>query len=218
MRKATGSINISASLGVLAGLALMAGCSTGPSETQTEAPTSPPQTESQSESPESSSTATDNGTASIDDSYNPQFLTGVKVSPASAAEAALDSHPDTQVTEISLEDEDDNPYWEVQLVSSDGKWEVKVDAANGEILKDEEESSKKLDKYLDRLSGAKFDYAEAINKVMDEVGEGDLTELELDDEHGTVVWEADVRIDGGNKREVIVDAATGEILKNEIDT
>ena len=43
-------------------------------------------------------------------------------------------------------------------------------------------------------------------------------ELNLDHESGTIVWEADVIDPSGVARSVKIDAASGKVLQNKIDT
>lgn len=203
----------------LAGLALvvaLAGCGTADSETPPgESPSGPAATSSAppQASPSGAGSATgdpspsgsDNG-STASDSDNAALLR--------AAETALGTVPDSVV--ISIEVERNDTQWEVQVATPDGtEHEVEVSADGTKVLSGPREESEDADdkaKHKDRMAAAKLDHAAAVQAISDAVP-GRITELNLDTENGTTVWEADV-IDADNvKHEVTVDAATGKVLQ-----
>ncbi|BBY43878.1 PepSY domain-containing protein [Mycolicibacterium celeriflavum] len=148
--------------------------------------------------------------------------------PASAAPASTDidalrragstataAVPDS--TLISIETERDG-RWEVQVVTADGtehEMDVSSDGATvtmGPTAKGEDEADKA--KHRDRVQAARVDYRAAADKILAEVPNGAITELNLDSNNGTTVWEADVIDDSQTKHEVTIDAGSGQVLQN----
>ncbi len=121
-------------------------------------------------------------------------------------------------TLISIETERNGAAWEVQLVTSDGteqELELSADGTQvvaGPVTKNEDVADKT--KHLDRVNAAKLDYAQAAQKMLSAVPNGTITELNLDSEQGTTVWEADVMDESNVKHSVQIDAASGEVLSN----
>lgn len=133
---------------------------------------------------------------------------------ARAAQAALGAVPGSTLT--SIEAEEHGHVWEVEVVSQDGT-EHQMDVRDGKVVSGptpEDDDARDKAERRKLLSAAKFDYARAAAKITAAVPEGRITELSLDTERGRTVWEADVRTPDGTKHEVAVDAATGEITRN----
>lgn len=161
---------------------------------------------------------------------------GVPVAPTSESSASTGSGPPksgatTLVTAartalaqmegstlISIETERNGAAWEVQLVTSDGtgqEMELSADGTHvvaGPVAKNEDVADKT--RHLDRINAAKSDYGDAAQKILSAVPNGNITELDLDSEKGTTVWEADVVDESNVKHSVQTDAVTSEILKN----
>ncbi|WP_280464004.1 PepSY domain-containing protein [Nocardia carnea] len=120
-------------------------------------------------------------------------------------------------TLISIETERDG-RWEVQVVTADGtehEMDISSDGATvtrGPTAKTEDEDDKT--EHRDRTQAARLDYRAAADKVLTEVPNGTITELNLDGRNGTTVWEADVLDSSQAKQEVTVDAGSGQILQN----
>jgi uncharacterized membrane protein YkoI len=118
---------------------------------------------------------------------------------------------------ISIEAER-NGAWEVQVVTSDGtehEMDVSSDGAtvtSGPTPKNEDESDRT--KHRDRLQAARVDYLAAADTVLTEVPNGTITELNLDSRNGITVWESDVTDGSQRKREVVIDAASAQVLEN----
>ncbi|PTR31568.1 peptidase YpeB-like protein [Rhodococcus sp. OK519] len=118
---------------------------------------------------------------------------------------------------ISIESEHDQT-WEAQVVTSDGvEHHVDVSADGATVIGapriDNEDESDRA-KHRDRVQAATLDYTAAAAAVLTAVQGGSITELNLDNDNGTTVWEADVIDGAGTKHEVTIDAATGQVLAN----
>ena len=142
------------------------------------------------------------------------------VSLEDAGDAALKEVPDSTV--ISLETENNETQWEVQVVTSDGtEHEVIISAEDGSVVgspTEENDDAQDKKKHQQRVDAATVDFKEAAAKFRDAVPEARITELGLDDEHGTTVWEGDL-IDGdGAKHEVQIDAGSGDVITNSQDS
>ncbi|MFF1553258.1 PepSY domain-containing protein [Rhodococcus erythropolis] len=131
-----------------------------------------------------------------------------------AAGTAVGAVPGSTV--VSIETERDGT-WEVQVVTADGvehEMDVSGDGADvvaGPVSDNEDEVDRA--KHRARVQAARLDYAAAVDAILAAVPNGTITELNLDGENGVTVWEADVLDDSGVKREVTIDAATGQVLR-----
>ncbi|OBI61557.1 hypothetical protein A5667_10810 [Mycolicibacterium fortuitum] len=120
-------------------------------------------------------------------------------------------------TLISIETERDG-RWEVQVVTADGtehEMDISSDGATvtmGPTAKSEGEADKA--KHRERVQAAHVDYRAAADKILAEVPNGTITELNLDSNNGTTVWEADVTDSSQAKHEVTIDAGSGQVLHN----
>lgn len=134
-----------------------------------------------------------------------------------AGRTALNKVSDTTLTSIETEDHD--KQWEVQVVTSKGvEHEMNVAANGKEIVagpSKKSEDSKDHAKHQKRVKAAKLDYREAVKKVTKAVP-GKITELNIDTDDDTTVWEADVQ-KNGTKYEVSIDASSGKVLQKEKD-
>ncbi|WP_051300117.1 PepSY domain-containing protein [Actinomadura rifamycini] len=129
-----------------------------------------------------------------------------------AAATALKAAPGTVLT--SVEREGDG--WEVRLVAPDGaERELTVDGAGTEVVRDEPEPEDRADREenLRRVRRAKLDYRDAADAMRATVPGARVTELELDERRGALVWEGDAVGPDGARRTVEVDARTGRVLR-----
>jgi uncharacterized membrane protein YkoI len=128
---------------------------------------------------------------------------------ADAAAAAL-AAVSGAVVEIGTGTENGAPVWEVLVRTDDGSGvEVYVDQASGAIVKQEPEELPDEA----RTAAPAVTAADAIATALAAVP-GDVRDVDLGTESGTVVWEVEVA-HGGGATEVYVDATTGEIVKQE---
>lgn len=120
------------------------------------------------------------------------------------AEAAVDG---SRVVTIDLDDGE----WEVDVVDADGvEHEVRVSADGSEVTRDPRQDDTDDDDRRENLAlvdAAQLDHEAAVRAAVGETS-GRITDLDLDDEDGTVVW--DVEIEGG--QELRIDASTGDVL------
>jgi uncharacterized membrane protein YkoI len=131
-----------------------------------------------------------------------------------AGQAALKAVPGSTLT--SIESEENDKLWEVQVVDADGT-EHELDVESGKVVSGpsaEDDDTEEKAEYQERVKAAKLDYLQAAQKVAGAVPEGRITELNLDTHNGKTVWEADVITANGTKQGVTVDAADGTTTKD----
>lgn len=239
----TPSRTLAAALG-LAALALTAGCagetpvggSTPAASAPATAPASSPAATSSasapgSADPGSSASATPNDAtaspgASASPSASPSASASASASPSgtatgspllTAAETALVAVPGGRIS--SLESERGGQAWEVHVLTEDGEErQLRVSGDGSEVTSDTAENSDDDDRTENQvLFGAEVDHVAASEAVLAEVPDGVISELTLDeDDDDALTWEAGVQ-SGAERRDVTVDAASGEVLDNDLD-
>ena len=124
-------------------------------------------------------------------------------------------------TVISVEQEQNGTAYEVLVVTDDGtEHEVHTNEAGTAVSGSPRTETSDAD---DRAEHERFTAAADLT-VDDAVGRfedlhaGTITELGLDDHLGKVVWEGDVRDASGAKHSVRLDAGTGKVVTDEVDT
>lgn len=128
------------------------------------------------------------------------------------ASDAIDTALDTvQGDVLSLDREDDNSRWEVLVRTADGNGtEVWVDAASGDVLDQRSE-----DVPSEARDGApEFTAKQAVEAAETAVADGAVSDLDIDRERGTTIWEVTVEA-GGNETDLKIDATSGEVLSQE---
>lgn len=131
----------------------------------------------------------------------------------SAAEVIDKALGEVEGDVLSLDREDDDSRWEVLVRASDGAGtEVWVDPTSGDVLDQRSENVPS-----EARDGApKFTAKEAVEAATSAVADGTVTDLDIDRERGKVVWDVVVEANGA-ETDVQIDAASGEILKQELD-
>ena len=128
-----------------------------------------------------------------------------------AIDVALAAVPGGAVVEVSLDDENGRTLWEIVVRSPNGSGvELYIDAATGTIV--DREPHRVPDEA--RASAPAISALRAITIALAAVPGSSVVEVDLDTERGRTVWEVLVR---APNVELYIDAATGEILKQEAD-
>lgn len=111
-------------------------------------------------------------------------------------------------------------FWEVTVFSSEGvEQEMRVNSDGTQVVSGptkERTNSIEARRYRSLIDAAKLDYAQAAEAITQAAPQAAIRELSLDSWRGTTTWESEVR-EGTRTREIYVDAATGKIIKNELD-
>ncbi|WP_144714147.1 PepSY domain-containing protein [Curtobacterium pusillum] len=124
-------------------------------------------------------------------------------------------------TVVSVEQEQNGSTYEVLVVTDDGaEHEVHTDAAGTSVAGTPRTETADADDRAEHerfVAAADLDVREAADRFED-LHAGTITELGLDDHLGTVVWEGDVRDGSGTKHSVRLDAGSGDVVTDRVDT
>ncbi|WP_141718999.1 PepSY domain-containing protein [Curtobacterium sp. ER1/6] len=124
-------------------------------------------------------------------------------------------------TVTSIEQEAGGTSWEVLVVTSDGnEQEVHVEADGGRTTAGPTKETSDAEDVAENqrfVGAADLSVTQAAAELVETVP-GTVTELGLDDHRGTVVWEGDVRDDSGTKHGIRIDAGSGKVVTNTVDT
>ncbi|HMR47800.1 MAG TPA: PepSY domain-containing protein [Arachnia sp.] len=192
----------------------VAGCgspSTGPAES----PAAPPSatetsaTPVETEAPPTSEAPEETPSPSIEDSTSPAE-NGAPTHTDDAARAAQGALAAVPGDVISI-DREGRDLWSVEVRTVQGEGvELYVEASTGVVQR---QQSQRLPAEA-RDSAPAVTAVEAIEIALGALPNSTVWEVDLDTKRGTVVWEILVR-DGVRLTEFYIDAATGEILKQE---
>jgi uncharacterized membrane protein YkoI len=185
--------------------------STGPEPTGVSIAPSSAAPRSEAASPsasESSPSATD---APTDDSSSaPATAVSTAVAAVAVAEKAV---ADSAVVEVSSDDDDGRLIWEIIVRVGDDGRELRIDGSDGAVLSNQ---SDRLDQsQLGDLPTVTV--SEAIEIAEKQVPDGEVTDAELSRRNGERVWDVSVDVASGEDWELWIDAASGEVLREERD-
>lgn len=196
---------------LLAGLIALSGCSmNAPDDVISPTDSEPSAAQDSDPTPETSGDKSEQSDDKGEDSG--------EVGPAEAGEIALAEYGEIfGVVEIEIERSGGMTVWEVEIAGPDTKYEVEVDVATGEIVNDREQRTSHLQEYQTYLEQAELTFSDAIDVALEQHPESRVIELELDEEHGRLVWEVSVITADSDEYELDIDASNGDVLKNEYD-
>ncbi len=146
----------------------------------------------------------------------------IKVNLSEAIQKYQKTYSDTSITGIDLDTSFGTYYYEIQGVDDNKEYEVKINAVDGSLTKEREETldseeQNGVKKQEDALSLDNLmnlaDISAAAEKA---AGKGTADEWSLDKEMSISYWEVKVQ-DGTTSYEIKVNAETGAILETETD-
>lgn len=105
----------------------------------------------------------------------------------------------------------DRQGWEVELISGGTEYEVLVLADGSEVLDQREKGPADEEDRL-AVESATVPLVEAI-ATAHQIINGDLEEASLEDEGDKPAWEVEIRSEGGDLSEVVIDAVSGEQIR-----
>jgi len=124
-------------------------------------------------------------------------------------------------TVISVEQEQGASAYEVLVVTKDGtEHEVHTNADGTSVAGTPQTEAADADDKAEHerfVAAADLSVKQAVDAFQD-LHAGTVTELGLDDHVGTVVWEGDVLDSSGTKHSVRIDAGSGDVVTDRIDT
>ncbi|MFJ9668098.1 PepSY domain-containing protein [Streptomyces sp. NPDC101219] len=203
------------------------------------APTSPGATSATATSASPSPSAS----LSEDQTERKDLINATKVTWQKAADAAVQEVPDSQLVGLELKPTPADvtatpgtagpstpnpapspgaPEWEAKVATEDGTvHRVEIDAVNGKVFRSQAEQDQSADdkqEIVNRLNDATQAPEQVVKAATDKV-EGTVTGLELgQDDNDQVMWSVDVvNNDTWVLTSVEVDAASGEVLREQVD-
>lgn len=124
-------------------------------------------------------------------------------------------------TVISVEQEQGASAYEVLVVTKDGtEHEVHTNADGSAVAGTPQTEAADADDKAEHerfVAAADLSVKQAVDALQD-LHAGTVTELGLDDHVGTVVWEGDVLDSSGTKHSVRIDAGSGDVVTDRVDT
>lgn len=124
-------------------------------------------------------------------------------------------------TVISVEQEQGASAYEVLVVTKDGtEHEVHTNADGTAVAGPPQTEAADADDTAEHerfVAAADLSVKQAVDALQD-LHAGTVTELGLDDHVGTVVWEGDVLDSSGTKHSVRIDAGSGDVVTDRVDT
>ena len=120
--------------------------------------------------------------------------------------------PNGQVTKFELDKENGKKVYEVEVMDGNVEKEFKIDAETGEIVKfkSEQKTAKRTKKE------PKISYDRAKEIALEQSKNGKFKEIELKHKNGVLVYDVEIA-EGFMDREFLIDAMTGEILRDKKD-
>ncbi|QGQ48188.1 PepSY domain-containing protein [Metabacillus sediminilitoris] len=118
----------------------------------------------------------------------------------------------------SVELEDGQSYYEVDIIKDQKEFDIKVDAASAEILKVEENRNDDDDddRELEAAAkGAVISEDEAVAIAKKNIT-GEIVKIELDEDDGRFEYEMELNTSNG-EAEITIDATSGKVLELEQD-
>ncbi|MDN4525736.1 PepSY domain-containing protein [Fictibacillus fluitans] len=125
-----------------------------------------------------------------------------------AVSKALENESGTPVS-FETDKENGKEFYEVSLQGKENESEVTIQTDTGKVVSVEKEALEKDD----AVSSPKIDLMEAA-RIAQKEGKGTLSEIELDNESGKLLYEAEVKTKT-KKTELAIDANTGKVISME---
>ena len=134
------------------------------------------------------------------------------ISEQQAKDIALKEAQGGQITKFKLDREKGRMVYEVEVMDGNVEKEFKIDAETGEVIKFKTE--KKVAKRAKKEPKISYDRAKEI--ALKQSKNGKFKEIELKHKNGVLVYDVEVA-EGFMDREFLIDAMTGEILRDKKD-
>ena len=122
--------------------------------------------------------------------------------------------PNGQITKFKLDRENGRMIYEVEVMDGNIEKDYEIDAETGAILKMEHEQ--KHHKSSNSVDKPKISYDKAKEIALKQSKNGKFKEIELKHKNGVLVYDVEIA-EGFMDREFLIDANTGEILRDKKD-
>ena len=122
--------------------------------------------------------------------------------------------PNGQITKFKLDKENGRMVYEIEVMDGNIEKDYEIDAETGAILKMEHEQ--KGNKNASSVNNPKISYDKAKEIALKQSKNGKFKEIELKHKNGVLVYDVEIA-EGFMDREFLIDANTGEILRDKKD-
>ena len=122
--------------------------------------------------------------------------------------------PNGQITKFKLDKENGKMVYEIKVMDGNIEKEYEIDAETGAILKMEQEQ--KGNKNANSVNNPKISSDKAKEIALKNSKNGKFKEIELKHKNGVLVYDVEIA-EGFMDREFLIDANTGEILRDKKD-
>ena len=122
--------------------------------------------------------------------------------------------PNGQITKVKLDKENGKMIYEIEVMDGNIEKEYEIDAETGAILKMEQEQ--KGNKNNSSVDNPKISSDKAKEIALKNSKNGKFKEIELKHKNGVLVYDVEIA-EGFMDREFLIDANTGEILRDKKD-
>ena len=119
-----------------------------------------------------------------------------------------------QITKFKLDRENGRMVYEVEVMDGNVEKDYEIDAETGAIVKVEHEQ--KGNKNNNSVNNPKISYEKAKEIALKQSKNGKFKEIELKHKNGVLVYDVEIA-EGFMDREFLIDANTGEILRDKKD-
>ena len=122
--------------------------------------------------------------------------------------------PNGQITKFKLDRENGRMVYEVEVMNGNVEKDYEIDAETGAILKMEHEQ--KGNKNIKSVDNPKISVEKAKEIALKNSKNGKFKEIELKHKNGVLVYDVEIA-EGFMDREFLIDANTGEVLRDKKD-
>ena len=122
--------------------------------------------------------------------------------------------PNGQITKFKLDRENGRMVYEIEVMDGNIERDYEIDAETGAIVKMEHEQ--KGNKNSGSVNNPKISYEKAKEIALKNSKNGKFKEIELKHKNGVLVYDVEIA-EGFMDREFLIDANTGEILRDKKD-
>ncbi|WP_338946283.1 PepSY domain-containing protein [Fusobacterium canifelinum] len=122
--------------------------------------------------------------------------------------------PNGEITKFKLDKENGKMVYEIEVMDGNIEKEYEIDAETGAIVKMEQEQ--KGNKNANSVNNPKISYDKAKEIALKNSKNGKFKEIELKHKNGVLVYDVEIA-EGFMDREFLIDANTGEILRDKKD-
>lgn len=168
-----------------------------------------------------SATESTNSTANTEDSGTKSISEDLTVTLDEAIQVFQETHPDSDITSIELDTSFGNYFYKITGVDDTYEYELRIDGKTKEVsnqsqekLDSDEQNGVARQEKLDLTDLISIEKASAI--AVNEIGSGEATDWDLDQEMSVTYWEVKVK-DGLKDYQVKINAQTGAVIESEKD-